>query len=268
MQAEAQIIDPEPEIVYADTVYISKNIKIDFINDHPISNLMKSNKELNIRHIVADSIQLNSAKNYNKLLSQSRNDARVRAAKNDQPIVRQVNTFSENLQELAVDELKIDGLINDIDLLTLDQFALKTMANEQAIEANFHIDHVHAVDVHNANQLHLENIVRTTKGQHYEINQDIQFTQSINVNRLYVNERINNLKIVNGKFDALLKESNETQIISGGKEFENVKLLEPIVLRGKIKSKSLEQINPIVSISEPIVLEGTYHYILSLYRPH
>lgn len=258
LQSEAQIIAPEPDVIYADTVHVSKHMKVDFINDHPISDFIKSTKELNIRHIKADSVQLNAPKNYKKLLSQSRNDHKLRSTDNYRATVRQVNTFSEHLQELNVDELKIDGMINDIDLLTLEQFALKTFANEQTIDANFHIDHANAVDVHNVNNLHVENIVRTTKGQHYDINQDIQFSQPLYVNRLYVNDRMNNLKIINGKFDALLKESNETQIISASKEFENVKLLEPIVLRGKIKSKSLEQINPIVSMSEPIILEGNF----------
>lgn len=258
--SEAQVLDDtHHDIIHADTVYVGNNLKIDLINDHPIEKLVKANRELKIHHLQADRIQLNNPKNIKRLFAQYHGNSDQLTSQNRQTTVRQTK-FSPNLEELSVDALTVDGFLNDIDLITLERFALKTSGN-QTIDANFHVDHLRTNDIHTVHHLNVENIVRTNKGNRFEINQDIQFSAPVSINRLHVNDRINNINIVNGKFDALLKESNETQVILAGKQFENVKLMRPIVLRGKIKSKSLEQINPIVSMSEPIVLEGKPFFI-------
>lgn len=252
--SEAQVIEVDPEVIHADTIYVGNNLKIDLINGHPIDKLVKANRELHIHHLQADQVQMNNRKNFKRLFAKSRGNFDQLTSQNRQTTVRQTK-LSPNLEELSADALTVDGFINDIDLITLERFALKS-TGKQTIDANFHVDHLRATDIHNVHHLNMDKIVRTNKDNRYEINQDIQFSAPVSINRLRVNDRINNINILNGKFDALLRESNETQVILAAKQFENVKLMRPIVLRGKIKSKSLEQINPIVSMSEPIVLEG------------
>lgn len=46
--------------------------------------------------------------------------------------------------------------------------------------------------------------------------------------------------------------------MTGEKIFENVNLKEPIVLRGKIESKSLERMNPVITIDKNLVLQGDF----------
>lgn len=50
----------------------------------------------------------------------------------------------------------------------------------------------------------------------------------------------------------------EEQTVTGEKIFGDVNLREPIVLRGKIESKSLERMNPVISIDKNLVLQGDF----------
>lgn len=256
VQAEAQIKHISEltgkTVVNGDTAEILGSAKIKYLNGRRIEDLVFTNKELTIEKLKADRIVLNNPGNYHRLMTENEN--RLKLA-NEQQILGTVPI--EHIEEIVVDDLKIDGLINQLDLATLNKFALKTNG-DQIINANYTIENLYVNQIDKVEQISGKNIsaiVQIDAGS-YGIPQNVQFAAPLLVNSLRIANRLNNIQIENGKFDALMKKSKDVQIIKGHKEFENVKLLRPIVLQGKIRSASLEQINPIVSISEELVLEG------------
>lgn len=95
--------------------------------------------------------------------------------------------------------------------------------------------------------------------QRLELNRDMRFTNDLIIDRLIVNERINNIKVKEGQLQVLRKRGLTHQVVTGEKFFDKINLLSPIVLRGKIESKSLQKMNPIITINKDVVeLQGDY----------
>lgn len=91
------------------------------------------------------------------------------------------------------------------------------------------------------------------------IHQDIQFAHELVVNDLRVKDRINNINVKNGKLQVMRKSGNITrQVVTGEKIFNKVKLMTPILLRGKISSRTLEKMNPTKIVDESLILLGDY----------
>lgn len=242
---------------HQDLDYLNVNeLTVDFINGNPISQLLYADRDLNIRSLLADTIYVNSSQTYQQLFQGQVPDLQVTASAPTEHI-----EYSDVTDTISVDSLIVDGTINEMDLDTIKQFALKAKATEQNIRGSFDFVKLRAYGVSVQTKLvsgrNLSDLIRTEGGSYY-VSQDVRFDEPLHVDRLYVNERINNLRVQNGRFDVLLKNSNETQTITGHKSFNSVRLLNPIVLHGKINSSNLNSMNPIVSVTNDIVLEGKF----------
>ncbi|KAJ8909611.1 hypothetical protein NQ315_003563 [Exocentrus adspersus] len=89
----------------------------------------------------------------------------------------------------------------------------------------------------------LDDFINIANGTH-ELNQNLKFLKDLSVNDLTVRRHLDDIPVKNGKLDILEKDSVGRQYVSGTKSFENLELSNPIQLRGKIKSKALDAMNP------------------------
>lgn len=157
-------------------------------------------------------------------------------------------------------EVYVDGFFNGGDIRELNSLLLKTRGN-QVLEAPFAFDNLTAPEVVLINgQLSGKtsaDLISIKQGT-YVIDQTVEFEEPVYAKTLALTERINNLQVLDGKLDVLLKNASQPQIVSGDKLFENVQLQSPISLQGKINSESLTNMNPVSIFDEDLVLEGNY----------
>lgn len=76
----------------------------------------------------------------------------------------------------------------------------------------------------------ISDLVRIDEGE-FVIDQFVRFSRPLVVGNLEVNERVNNIRVINGQLDVLLQNSDQVQQITGFKEFEDVELREPVIIR-------------------------------------
>lgn len=169
------------------------------------------------------------------------------------------------IQELNVDSLSIGRFLNDRNFTGIAINSLKT-SGDQIFTAPINIGQLKANNIMFQKVLRdqrISNISLTTfidindTRQNIEINQDIRFGD-VFINRLFVKERINNVNISRGQLQVMRTRGPERQIVTGEKFFDQVNLLSPIVLQGKIESKTLQKMNPIITIDEELTLQGDY----------
>lgn len=138
------------------------------------------------------------------------------------------------LEQLTLQELQLSGKLNGHDWSQLLEQTLKRRGNEvQFIKAAADISNLQAEAVRvNSNEINerpLGQLVSIDAGD-YVVQQDVQFAQPIEVNRLNINQRLNHIHVDRQRFDVLLHEANHTQVIEGTKRFQNIRVLEPITI--------------------------------------
>ena len=171
-----------------------------------------------------------------------------------------------SITQFNVDSLQINRLVNGRNFTVILENHLKT-SGEQVLTAPKNIGKL------TANRVVYQKVLRdqtvsgvpiallvdiNDKNQRIDIKQDVRFTQDLDVNRLQVLQRINNIKARDGQLQIMRKRGLDSQVVTAEKSFDNVHLESPIVLQGKIESKSLERMNPISTIDENLVLQGDY----------
>lgn len=167
------------------------------------------------------------------------------------------------IHRLDVETMTIGRFLNNRNFTALAINSLKT-TGDQVITGAMNIRELKANRVMfgksppRISNIPLSMLVNINDNRRVDINQDVRFTEELNVNRLFVTERINNINVKNGQLQVLRKRGPTAQVVTGEKFFDEVRLLSPIVLRGKIESKTLEKMNPILTIDENLVLEGDY----------
>ncbi|XP_055372814.1 homeobox-like protein HDP1 [Condylostylus longicornis] len=181
--------------------------------------------------------------------------------------VRQIEqiTQNESLKEeyvnLVVNKLNITNHVNEINLNLLYDNLLKKVG-DQTISSSVTIRNLTANSVASTNRLindwNTSKLVLTNKGRDFVVNQDIQFTAPLKANNVNIKNRINNIHIVNDKLDVLLLNSNETQKITGVKTFNEIDLLEPIHIGGKIIGSQVSKVSPLNPIHGDFTIEGDY----------
>jgi hypothetical protein len=170
------------------------------------------------------------------------------------------------IHQLTVDTMTIGRFLNQRNFTAMSINALKTSGN-QILSGSTNIGRLKAnrlifqkvprdQTISNVPLSVLININDTSKK--IDIAQDIRFVEDLHVEDLVVKERINNINVKNGEILVLRKRGRSRQIVTGEKFFDFVNLLSPIVLQGKIESKTLERMNPIVTVNENLVLQGNY----------
>lgn len=235
---------------------VENMIVTEFINEHPFKDLVFANGELNVSDVVVNELILKNHKNYVQIVGKSNQNL---------DLEDMVEAASENfaatttgvVDKLKVNSLLVDGFINRLDLSILNEFALKTRG-DQILESGINFEILRAASLQTLAEVSnrkISDIVQTVNGP-FSVDQTIQFASPVFINELIVNQRINNINVVKGAVNILLKRSDHDQVIQAMKIFDEVKLLNPIVLQGKITKSNLNKINPIVSINNDIVLEG------------
>ncbi|XP_055917893.1 uncharacterized protein LOC129950099 [Eupeodes corollae] len=169
------------------------------------------------------------------------------------------DTNPEFLDSMNVEHLMITGKLNDISWSDLQLNTLKK-SGQQFLKApvkigNLQTDSMFVISGTVSGQS-LSKLVRTDGGS-FVINQDVQFAEPIYARNLTINDRLNNMHVLQNKLDVLLLNSDEVQHMTGKKTFENVKLLEPVKISGKMFG-SLDFWSPFKTIHEPLNLTGDF----------
>lgn len=271
---------------------IENSISPSFINGHPIHLLLKKYETRHLRKLTVEgSIIFEKDVNVGGLINNMKIDVNnVLLTEGDQlitggliapkiktkhmftPIInkadlRTINTQGlkplvlRNIENLSVNKLYVNGLLNEVDIPTIDKLALRKFG-DQEITARYTFKSI------SMQSLHVDGLLSGKKvpekmiridGDNFTIQNDVLFLNDLIVNDLQVLHSLNEI-VVNedGALDILLRNSNKTQYITGHKTLNNVLLLNPFQLRGKIPGKALDKINPFVSIEEEIHVEGDY----------
>ncbi|XP_017066585.1 uncharacterized protein LOC108104812 [Drosophila eugracilis] len=166
------------------------------------------------------------------------------------------------LEELKVKDLQLKGRFNGLKWEELLELTLKRSGKEvQFIKARVDLDHLQAetVQVNNkeVNDRPLGQLI-PVDGGNFIVQQDVQFAQPIQVNRLLINDRLNHIHVDRQQFDVLLKQANHTQVIEGSKRFENVRVLEPITIAGQMMGADLRAMSPAKVTHKSIQLQGDF----------
>ncbi|XP_075168204.1 closca [Haematobia irritans] len=171
------------------------------------------------------------------------------------------NDKQHDNEMLYIRNLDINGKLNDHTWSYLLNYTLKRNEEIQFINAPIKIGSLKTssmiVEQNEINGQNLDSLIPIDGGE-YLINQDIQFAAPVMANNVEINERLNNVRVVMGKFDVLLRKSNETQVIKGRKSLNNVKVMEPITIAGQMLGRQLEAITPNKAIHQPINLQGDF----------
>ncbi|XP_030387031.1 uncharacterized protein LOC115633710 [Scaptodrosophila lebanonensis] len=161
-----------------------------------------------------------------------------------------------------IEDLQLNGTLNGLNWTQLlDQTLKCSGVDVQFIKAPATISNLAAetvmVNSNKMNDRSLDQLIPTDGGD-YIVQHDVQFAHLIKVNRLEINQRLNNIHVDRRHFDVLLKKSNETQIIEGSKHLENLKVLEPINMAGQMLGTKLRAISPMKVIHHSLQLHGDY----------
>ena len=170
------------------------------------------------------------------------------------------------INQLNVDTMMIGQLLNQRNFTSLAINSLKT-SGDQVLLGETTIGQL------KAKRIMFEKVLRDQKISNVElaklidindirkptnIDQDIRFVDELDINRLIVTERIANIKVKDGQLQVLRKRGVTQQTVTADKFFDQINLLSPILLRGKIESKTLNVMNPVATINENLVIEGDY----------
>ncbi|XP_017105993.2 uncharacterized protein clos [Drosophila bipectinata] len=166
------------------------------------------------------------------------------------------------LENLTVQDLQLEGRLNQVNWTKLqDQTVKRSGRDVQFIKAAVELEHLdsEAVQV-NGNEVsnRLLGQLIPVDGGDFIVQQDVQFAQPVQVNRLVMNQRLNHIHIDRQQFDLLLREANHTQVIEGSKRFENVRVMEPITIAGQLSGAELRAMTPVKVTHQSLNLQGDY----------
>ncbi|XP_031339518.1 uncharacterized protein LOC116168016 [Photinus pyralis] len=177
--------------------------------------------------------------------------------------VSQIDSFTggivENVDTMNVKSVSIKGLINSVDIVKLNESALKTFGN-QTVTAKYRFDvlHVDSLDTTLLSGKVIPDELILVNDGDYQLNQTVKFTSSITSDSVFVQHNLNNIDVVRGKLDVLLTNSDTLQEITGFKQFVDVELSSSITLLGKINSSKIEAMSPVRTFNQEITLTGDY----------
>lgn len=158
----------------------------------------------------------------------------IKQPKNERSFSTEDFDYLQDNEVLDVGNLHINGKLNDYTWQELLNYTIKRKAEVQFIKSNIKIRNLktHRLVVTNneVNHQHLSTLIPIDDDGEYVINQDVQFAAPVRAKNVEIHERLNNVHVHRGRFDVLLRRSNETQIIEGPKSLNNVKVMEPITI--------------------------------------
>lgn len=263
----------------SDLVYKSgrRNAKMDIIaNEILIKKELKVNEKIDGLELREDNVLLNKPRQVLRPLTIEKLTAKnvfEVAQLNAMPIdeffkllrLKVDQKIPNMIHQLTVDSMTIGRFLNQRNFTAMLINSLKTVG-DQVLTGPTTINKLKVNNVgfrkmprfHQISGIHLMDLVNVNSTENIMINHDMQFINELSANRLTVLERINNVMVKDGRLQVLRKRGPTQQRVTGEKFFDNVHLMSPILLQGKIESKTLEKMNPIVTISESLVLVGDY----------
>lgn len=276
----------ELDEIILNSAIIDDSIEVDTINGHPSTNLIHTNEPIILNRVTLKNRLTSPAVQVEgKLNNLTVNEQTTLLRSGDQSLgildtdwveIRDLDTNNINgievetllpllggnrqnvkhIKNLTVTNLVVGGYINDVDVPTLDKYALKK-EGDQEITSKYIFDEIKANDLRSSHldTRNLSELIPIDGGS-YTINEDLIFNDTIQVNNLTVNMLLNGIDVKDGELDILLRNITDEQSVPGVKIFEDLVILNPINLHGKIKSEGLEKINPLVSIDRDLVLRG------------
>ncbi|KAH8234407.1 hypothetical protein KR038_009118, partial [Drosophila bunnanda] len=166
------------------------------------------------------------------------------------------------LEELTVKDLKLEGRLNGLRWEELMEQTLKRSGTDvQFIKAVADITNLKSdaaqVNGNEVNDRPLGHLI-PVDGGNFIVQQDVQFAQPIQVNRLLINQRLNHIHVDRQRFDVLLRQANHTQVMQGSKRFENVRVLEPVTIAGPMSGAELRAMSPAKVTHQPLQLQGDF----------
>jgi len=167
------------------------------------------------------------------------------------------------IHQLNVDTLNVNELLNGENITDIFINSLKTVGT-QFINTTLDIQNLHTNGIifertlESISKIPISHLINIEDNKPVQILQDVQFEQEVDMTDLFVDERINNIKVKNGELQVLRKRGLAEQTVIGEKHFNIVSLKEPIMLNGKIESRTLEKMNPIATVENNLVLQGDY----------
>ncbi|EDV98107.1 GH22859 [Drosophila grimshawi] len=166
------------------------------------------------------------------------------------------------MEQLSVQDLQLEGKLNGHNWTELLEQTLKRRGSEvQFIKSPVDISNLRAeavlVNGNEINDRPLSQLISIDGGD-YIVQQDVQFAQPIEVNRLVINQRLNHIHVDRQRFDVLLHQANHTQVIEGVKRFENIRVLEPITIAGQLLGSELIAMSPMKVTHQSLELQGDY----------
>ncbi|XP_041450219.1 uncharacterized protein LOC111075604 isoform X2 [Drosophila obscura] len=166
------------------------------------------------------------------------------------------------LQELSVQQLQLGGTLNGLNWTQLLEKTLKrNSADVQFIKSAADITHLGAeavvVNSNEINDRSLGHLIPVDGGD-FIVQQEVQFSQPIQVNRLLINQRLNHIHVDRQRFDLLLREANHTQVIAGSKRLENLRVMEPITIAGQLLGAELRAMSPVKITHQSLELQGDF----------
>ncbi|KAH8299952.1 hypothetical protein KR044_007877 [Drosophila immigrans] len=166
------------------------------------------------------------------------------------------------ISELILQDLQLDGSLNGVNWTQMVEHTLKRRGSEvQFIKAHVDISNLKAEAILvNSNEINDRPVSQliSIDGGDYIVQQDVQFAQPIEVNKLVINQRLNHIHVNKQRFDVLLHETNHTQIIEGVKQFENIQVLEPITITGQLIGAELRAMSPMKVTHQAVELQGDF----------
>ncbi|KAH8384888.1 hypothetical protein KR093_011414 [Drosophila rubida] len=204
--------------------------------------------------------------------------ARINGVDPKHPVYEQVNAHKvyvseefkeargEPQQQPVIDELNLQDLqlatLNGLNWTQLVEQTLKRRGSEvQFVKAHVDISNLKAeAIVVNSNEINDRPVSQliSIDGGDYIVQQNVQFAQPIEVNKLVINQRLNHIHVHKQRFDVLLRQANHTQVIEGVKHFENVEVLEPITVTGQMLGAELRAMSPMKVTHQAVELQGDY----------
>ncbi|CAG9797903.1 unnamed protein product [Chironomus riparius] len=241
------------EIGIKEDLYV--NEKVDGVEMSP-DNVLMNVPEQNLRPMFVEKLNVRSLDTL-KINDQYFDDFfKLLRRKVDQKIPNMIH-------QLDVDALNVKELFNGENITDIFINSLKTVGT-QFVNSNIDIQNLYTNGIifertlEAISKIPISHLINIKDNKPVQILQDVQFEQEVEINDLFVEERINNIKVKNTDLQVVRKRGLTEQTVTGEKHFNIVSLKEPIMLNGKIESKTLEKMNPIATIDNNLVLQGDY----------
>lgn len=288
-QNQIESEEPIEQNIMIENLYLNGSFNVKYINGHPLSDLLHTYDNFTLNSLTTDKVIVQNGINVGNTINSVKFDDRsilldtdnqeldgyldVGTLVVDKLKYNRVNNKSFEMNEregkffhtpiyksITVKNLTLHGLINNIDI---DKFAEKTLkkSGNQMITAPILIRNLTADNIFiksTISGIDVSDIIQNEEGASYNIEHPIRFESNVEVNQLEVYHRINNIRVIDGKLDLVLRKSPEVQHITGIKLFHNVTLKEPMHIRGRLKSNSYRQFNPVFTTDQDLHLEGDY----------